>query len=143
MKSNAILHVALRLILVGGLGAGTLLPGTAPAKEPKGGKKAAQGALPPEGQELSVKAAELTKVTYKGPAGVQTLKQISPMQWRSANLAYREVERDEFSVYLHRMKTDERVVIDLHTRKVSFFAGSIDGEPLASYALLSASSGKE
>lgn len=142
MKPKSIIDTAVRLILAGGICAGTLLPATAAAKEPKKGKKAAQAPLPPEGQELDVKAADLTKVTYQGPANVQSFTQIGPKRWRNAALFYQEVERDEFSVYLLRVKTDnERVVIDLHTRKVSFFTASIDGSPDASYPLLSASSG--
>lgn len=142
MKPKSLIDTALRLILAGGICAGTILPVTAAAKEPKKGKKAAQAPLPPEGQELDVKAADLAKVTYQGPANVQAFTQIGPKRWRGAGVAYDEVERDEFSVYLLRAKTDnQRVVIDLHTRKVSFFTGSIDGNPDASYPLLSASSG--
>ena len=142
MKSKSILHTALTLVLLGGLGASILHPTPAHAKDPKKGKKTEPAPLPPEGQELDVKAADLTKVTYQGPANVQAFTQLGPKRWRGAGVAYDEVERDEFSVYLLRVKTDnERVVIDLHTRKVSFFTGSIDGNPDASYPLLSASSG--
>ncbi len=143
MKPKSIIDTALRLIVAGGICAGTLLPATADAKEPKKGKKAAQAPLPPEGQELDVKAGDLAKVTYQGPANVQSFTQAGPKLWRSAGVSYDEVERDGFSVYLLRVKTEnKRVVIDLHTRKVSFYTGSIDGEPEASYPLLSASSGK-
>lgn len=143
MKPKSILDAALFVILTAGMCAGTLLPATADAKEPKKGKKAAQAPLPPEGQELNVKAADLTKVTYKGPANVQSFSQTGPKRWRSAGASYVEVERDEFSVYLLRAKTDnERVVIDLHTRKVSFYGKGLENDPDASYPLLSASSSK-
>lgn len=143
MNAKSILNSALCLILAGGIGAATLHPATADAKEPKKGKKAAPAPLPPEGQELDVKAADLTKVTYKGPAKTQSFAQTGPKTWRSAGVTYDEVERDEFSVYLIRVKTDnERVVIDLHTRQVSFFTGPLENGPAASYPLLSASSEK-
>ncbi len=143
MNPKSTFHQALCLILAGGLGAGSFLPVTAHAKEPKKGKKAQQAPLPPEGQELDVKAAELTKVTYQGPPHVQVFSQTGPKHWRSAGVSYDEVERDEFSVYLIRAKTDtDRVQIDLHSRTVSFFPGPVQNGPDASYPILSASSGK-
>lgn len=139
MNAKFTLDTALCLILTGGMWVGALLPATATAREPKRPGKAEKTPLPPEGQELDVKAADLAKVTYQGPAQVQAFIQSGPKRWRSAGLSYDEVERDEFSVYLIQTKTEnERVQIDLHTRKVTFTGKN----PEASYPILSASSAK-
>lgn len=138
MKSKLILDTALCVVLAGGMWAGALHPATATAKEPKKGKKAEKAKLPEEGKELDVKAADLTKVIYKGPARAQPFVQVGPKRWKSAGLEYDEIERDEFSVYLIQAKTDnERAQIDLHTRTVNFFGKNPD----TSYPILSASGG--
>ncbi|MGB8168941.1 MAG: hypothetical protein WCF18_15695 [Chthoniobacteraceae bacterium] len=140
MKPKSITTHALCAVVAVGMCA--IFPATAHAKEPKKGKKSEASKLPPEGQELDVKAADLTQVTYKGPARVQPFTQTGPKLWRSAGNIYDEVDRDEFSIYLIRAKTDnERVQIDLHARVVSFFTGPVAKGPDQSYPILSASSG--
>ncbi len=85
-----------------------------------------------------IKGPNVTKITYQGPARVQPFAQTGPKRWTSAQVAYREVDRDEFSVYLVRAKAeDERVQIDLYTKKVTFRGQG----PEVSYPILSASGG--
>lgn len=118
-------------------------PPVAESKDRKKGKNGVEAPLAPEGKKLDAKASDLTRVTYRGPSGVQSFVQSGPNLWKNADIAYDEVERDEFSIFLIREKTDtDRVVIDLHGRKVSFFSGPVDEGPDASYPILSASGGK-
>lgn len=129
-----VFDTALCLILAGGLWSAAFLPAAATAKEPKKAKKAEVANDP------DVKGPNVVKVTYKGPAHVQTLTQTGPKRWKSAGLMYDEVERDEFSVYLIRAKTEnERVQIDLHTRMVTFAGKS----PEEFYPIFSASGGQK
>lgn len=138
MNLRSVTNSTLCAILAGGMCAGALLPATATAKEPKKGKKAQGAEQAVEGKEMNVKAADVAKVTYKGPARVETFSQIGPKRWLSARVVYQEVERDEFSVYLVRNKTnDERVQIDLHTKTVTFSGKGAD----AAYPILTAAGG--
>lgn len=94
-------------------------------------------------QTPEVKGHNVTKVTYQGPARVQTLAQTGPERWTGGKQTYQEEadRRDEWSVYLVRGKGAklERVQIDLYTKKVTFF--SREGEE--AYRILSSSSRKE
>ena len=62
--------------------------------------------------------------------------QTGPRSWTTGEIAYAEVSRDEFSVYLQQVDAeDERVQIDLFYKKV-FFRGK---GPKVVHPILSAS----
>jgi formylglycine-generating enzyme required for sulfatase activity len=83
-----------------------------------------------------IKGQNVTKITYQGSAIEQPFVQAGPKSWTTGEIAYAEVSRDEFSVYLQQVDAeDERAQIDLFYKKV-FFRGK---GPKVVHPILSAS----
>lgn len=117
MKLRSFSAAVLSVVLASAVSLSILLPPTAGA------------------QEGAVNGGNVVKVTYKGPASVQTFKQTGPKRWTGSGLNYVEQDRDEWSVYLtpaKRRAGEERIQIDLYTKKVT--VSGPDGEE--SYAII-------
>jgi formylglycine-generating enzyme required for sulfatase activity len=68
-----------------------------------------------------IKGQNVTKVSYQGPALEESFEQIGPKSWKSGDVVYNEVKRNEWNVYLQRAaEVDERVQIDLSQMKIHF-----------------------
>lgn len=83
-----------------------------------------------------IKGGTVSKITYEGAGIEQQFVQTGPKSWTTGGIAYAEVGRDEFSVYLQQVDAeDERAQIDLFYKKVSFRGKG----PKVVHAILSAS----
>lgn len=136
MNPTASRVLCLFLAAVFTLGA-ALHPATAEeAKKGKKGRKAKAGEeTSQEGVPFKIKVGDLARVTYQAPGKVQSFAQVGPKLWATAGTRYDEIDRDEFSVLLIRVNTDEeRVAIDLHTKEVKFLGKTVQ----AAYPILTA-----
>lgn len=75
-----------------------------------------KGAIDPEINGLNV-----SKITYQGSSPLKSFEQTGPKSWKSGEVVYNEVKRNEWHVHLQRAaEVDERVQIDLSQMKIHF-----------------------
>ncbi len=63
----------------------------------------------------------VSKITYQGSSSEQSFEQAGPKSWKSGEVAYTEVKRNEWNVHLKRAGVvDARVQIDLSEMRIHF-----------------------
>ena len=71
--------------------------------------------------DSEIKGQNVTKVCYRGSSSEQSFEQTGPKRWMSGEVAYTEVKRNEWHVYLQRAaEVDDRVQIDLSQMTIHF-----------------------